>query len=87
MTFAGPFRLGADLLPAGSYQILAEAASIPGLSFDAWYRPALHILVRRPGRTEMRPVLQDTLDRALALDRAASPITGEAAPFPLEDVR
>ena len=87
VTFENSFRIAGDLLPAGRYRTVADEVMIPGLSFEAWHRTALHIVVDRPGCTDLRSITQASLDAALALDRAQSINTGgEAAPSPLEDV-
>jgi hypothetical protein len=85
--FTAPFRLAGspDPLPAGSYDVIAEAERLEGLSFDAWHVTATFLLVRRAGRTEMRPVDPADLDRALGRDGQPPCFYGEAAPSPLED--
>lgn len=59
--------------------MVAEEKAIDGISFNAWHRVSLAILIKARGRTEMRPVSQAQLDQALALDRAPGPDCGEAA--------
>lgn len=82
VVFGHPFCLGGPVLPGGRYEVVAEEAAIAGLSFEAWRRTALHLVVHGSGRTEMRPIDEEALARALANDRigGATPVEGAPAP-------
>jgi hypothetical protein len=87
LTFAHPFLVDGDILPAGTYPIVAEEELIHGLSFEAWRRTLTYIVIDRPGHQQLRQVTQSDLDEASARDLGSQLLHGEAAPFPLEDVR
>ncbi|MBB96905.1 MAG: hypothetical protein CML68_20185 [Rhodobacteraceae bacterium] len=66
VTFCRPFTLSGypDELPAGSYELLIEEELIQEISFAAYRRTALFLMVRRVGRTELRPITDADLDMA-----------------------
>ncbi|MCB6176511.1 hypothetical protein LHP98_00010 [Rhodobacter sp. Har01] len=80
VAFRHPFALShaGEALPAGDYEVVIEEERLQGLSFDAFRRTATFLVVNAggSGRTEMHPVTEQDLQRAIDRDRALS----EAAP-------
>jgi len=93
VSFSNPFKMAGypdELLP-GDYEVVVEEELLQGLSFEAYRKTAIYLLVhgrgRRAGRTELRLITQSDLDTALSHDRALTQNRkySEAALFPQED--
>lgn len=75
VTFRHPFTLSgySDELPAGDYEVLVEEELLEGLSFAAYRRTATYLTAggegRRADRTELRPITERDLEKALCQDR------------------
>ncbi len=75
VTFVHPFLLPSigDVLPAGTYRVVADDVEIPGLSFVAYARAStqLHVpAIGNPGaRHEVYSIGHDELDAALTTDK------------------
>ncbi|NPD15086.1 hypothetical protein HOY34_07705 [Xinfangfangia sp. D13-10-4-6] len=81
VTFTHPFTLPgyADLLPAGSYDVLVEEELLQGLSFEAYRRTSTYMMITgQAGRVEMRPITEKDLDATIGRDLAALPLRGAA---------
>jgi hypothetical protein len=71
VTFARPFTLDEvdHELPAGTYEIETEEATIDGLSFLARRRVSTHIYIRAGHEARMQAIDPVGLETALARDR------------------
>ena len=91
VTFSHRFALSGytDELPAGEYDVTVEEELLQGLSFQAYRRTAAYLTVERKGRTEMRPISETELERALGRDRAETEAmnAGAAAHSPPEGLK
>ena len=93
VTFSNDFTIGDNQreLPAGTYEIVVEEELIQGLSFEAYRRTAIYLMIRgrgsNAGQTTMQMTTKEELEHAIACDRALSDTTNdsEAALSPLED--
>lgn len=83
VSFRHPFVLSraGTPLPAGDYEVVIEEELLQGLSFEAYRRTATFVVVRAgaSGRTEMHPVTDQDLQRAIDHDRTHPTAAGPAA--------
>jgi hypothetical protein len=95
VSFANAFTLSGypGELPAGDYEVLVDEELLHGLSFEAYRRTATYLMVHsngsRGGRTEMRPITESDLKKALSRDQAMTEKSkhSEAALIPQEGLK
>ena len=95
VTFSNAFVLPGHTaeLSAGAMRCCVEEGLLQALGFEAWRRSATCLMVQckdnGPGRTELRPIAERELKKALSRDRVAALNNNDsdAALSPQEDLK